>query len=228
MDLAKSHPVPGSGAKNGVLPIAPSGSHSRSHRTGRRQHSKRSKHVRSLQLINLLLALALIVVFIGWINTWVNYNATEAERVELATQLRHKNSELERLQIHNAELNTNLSALVQQRLPNLQELQFDTTLPIDRGYARNISFTRTGVEQRWQYEYSLVLENRSRDIVKPNVRILLFDESGIQTGGTKIIPKAATSNSHMEFLEPAEIRAYTDEIPSDSVAPPRYFQVRLK
>ena len=216
-----------SGQSNSVSSITPATPRSRHHRTSRRKDSKRSKRIRSLRLINFLLTVTLIAVLAGWINTWVNYNSAEAERVESAAALRHKTAQLEQLQIRTDELNANLSALVQQRLPNLKELQFDTTFPIDDEYVRNVSFTRTGVENKWRYQYSMVLENRSRDIVVPKIRIILFDESGIQTGSIKITPGAATSNADLEYLEPAEIRAYTGEIPSEPGTDPRYFKVRL-
>lgn len=228
MDLARRQPSSRSGANNTVSPISPSKTHSRSHRVGRRHHSSRGKQIRSLQIINLLLVLTLVAVFIGWINTWVNYNGARDEQLVLAAHLRQTRQELEQLQIRAKELDANLSTLVQQRLPSLEELRFDTTLPIDKDYVRNISFTHTGVDQKRQYEYSLVMENRSPDILKPNVRILLFDETGIQTGAAKITPEAATSNADLEYLEPAEIRAFSAAIPSDRQNPPKYFQVYLE
>ncbi len=178
-----------------------------------------------MQLVNLLLAIALVVVFIGWINTWVSLNAAEKERYLLASDLRQTTVERDSLRERNGELSRNLKTLVQQRLPGLQRLRFDTTVPIDSGYVRNVSFTRTGIGGEKRFEYSLVLENRSRDPFTPKVRILLFDESGIQSGSTTITKEAATSNSDLEFLEPGEIRAYTASIATDQGKQPVYFQV---
>ena len=191
----------------------------------RRRHSQRG---RTLQLISLLLVLTLMVVFIGWINTWVNLNASEGENFELATELRHKTEELTRLSAREQELTANLEAMVQERLPGLREFSFDATLPIDDAYVRNVSFTQTGVSADKNYEYKLVLENNTPDTLTPNVRILLFDETGIQCGSTKITAKAAVSNTEIEFLEPGEIRAYTAAISTNRANPPHYFQVYLE
>ncbi len=191
----------------------------------RRRHSRRSKHLRSLQLVNLLLAVALVVVFIGWINTWVNLNAADKERYLLASDLRQTTNERDALHQRNQELNNNLKTLVEQRLPGLHHLSFDTTVPIDNGYVRNISFTRTGVGDGKRFEYSLVLENRDQDALTPKVRILLFDESGIQSGSATLTKEASTSNNELEFLEPGEIRAYTAPISMDRGKRPVYFKV---
>jgi len=191
----------------------------------RRRHSRRSSRLRSMQLVNLLLAIALVVVFIGWINTWVNLNAAEKERYVLASDLRQASNERDTLRERNAELSRNLKTLVQQRLPGLQKLHFDTTMPIDSGYLRNVSFTRTGVGGEKRFEYSLVLENRSGDALTPKVRILLFDESGIQSGNAIITKEAATSNTELEFLDPGEIRAYTAPVAITKDKNPVYFQV---
>ncbi len=195
----------------------------------RRRHSHRSKQIRSLQLISLLLAIALVVVFIGWINTWANLNNAELALFSQASTLRQQNTELDMLRSRDKDLSEKISALVQHRLPSLRELKFDVTIQIEDTYVRNISFTRTGVGNQLHYEYSMVLANRNNDILRPNVHILLFDEAGIQTGASKITPDAATSNSDLEFLEPLEIRAYTAQLHMDRPdAAPTYFQVYVE
>ncbi len=196
-----------------------------------RHHRSRRKsgHLRTLQLTNFILALALVGVFIGWINTWVNLNRSEQELFTHAAELRQLHAEIDLLRSRDKELNDTLNDLVEKRLPSLRRLVFDSTLPIDNDYVRNISFTRTGIGAKIRYEYSLVLANQSNDTLRPNVRVLLFDEAGIQTAAAKITPSAATSNSDLEFLEPREVRAYTAKLEIDRLGvEPRYFQVYVR
>jgi len=194
-------------------------------RHAHRHQSKRSKRIRTLQIVNLLLALALVAVIIGWINARVEYQNAESMRFELAMDLRKSEAELETLRTRSAEMQADLNSLVNNRLPNLNPLELDQTLTVDAPYVRNITFRETGLGDRRQYEYSAVLENASREPVTPKIRLLLFDDLGIQTGSVTIAKEAATSNSDMEFLAPGEIRAYTDKIPTATTARPRYFLV---
>jgi len=227
MDLTTTEPTTPS-RRNRPAADGHTGSHSKSHSSQSRKHRKRNRQIRSLKLINLLLALSLIAALIAWINTWVNYNASQDERVALAAELRETNEQFEKLQVESGKLQAKLSALVEQRLPGLREMRFDTTLPIEEGYIRNISFHQTGVGDQKRYEYSLVLENQGREVLKPELRILLFDESGLQTGAATITAKAATANSDLEFLDPKEIRAYTADIPSTLDHPPEYFTIIME
>jgi cell division protein FtsB len=213
---AVEHPVPPRAAS--TAPGKPA------HREHRR-HSRRARHTRTLQLISLLMGLALVAVFIGWIKTWVDLNAMEQAHFDTSFQLRQTTQELEQLRNRSADLEQELRALVQQRLPHLRQLVFDTTLPIDEGYIRNITFRRTGVGSQTRYEYSLLLENPSRDTLTPHLRIVLFDETGIQTASAEVTRKAATTNADLEFLEPREVRAYSAIIPSERKQKPRYFQI---
>jgi cell division protein FtsB len=191
----------------------------------RRKHRRHSKRMRYLQLITLMLAVTLTVVFIGWINTWVNLEAEEKDRYQLAADLRRVTEERDILIKRNEGLEERLKALVDQRLPGLHPLHFGTTVPIDNGYVRNISFNRTGVGKSKRFEYNLVLENRTQEALIPKIRILLFDESGIQSGSTTITKEAATSNAYTDFLQPGEIRAYTAPMKSDQGRRPIYFQI---
>lgn len=205
-----------------------SGEHSHRPRDLKR-HSRRGKQIRTLQITTLILSIALVVVFIGWINTWVNLNRAEEEAFTHASALRKQTMELETLRARDKELSEKLSAMVEERLPSLRPLKFDATIPIDEAYVRNISFTETGIGSHKRYEYSIVLANRHNDTLRPRVRILLFDEAGIQTGGAKITPAAATTNADLEFLEPREVRAYTSQVNIDRPdTTPKYFQIYIE
>lgn len=232
MDMAERK-IPEEGAQvpqsRAKVTTHPSARNSTQHREHSRRHrsSQRTKHMRALRIINLLLIITLVVVFIGWINTWVNQSKAEREQFELAMSLRQHTQELENLRARNVELEANLAALVEKRLPGLQTLRFDATLPIDERYVRNINFTRTGIGSQIHYEYSIVLENRTKDILTPEVRILLFDESGIQAGSIKLSKQAATNYSDLKFLDPREIRAYKGVIPVNRNNIPKYFQIYM-
>lgn len=229
MGFTKSRPSTAANSSKDVNATSPTKQESAPYHPSR--HRRRRRHStrgRTMQFIILLLVVMLMVVFIGWINTWVNLNASEDERVTLATDLRYKTKELSRLTTREKELTENLKAMVEKRLPGLREFRFDTTLTIDEGYVRNVSFTQTGLSMDKRYEYKLVLENNSPDTLTPSVRVLLFDEAGIQCGSAKVTAKAAVSNSEIEFLEPGEIRAYTAAILIDRTSPPHYFQIYLE
>ena len=108
---------------------------------------------------------------------------------------------------------------MEARFPHLRQLELDKVLPIHEQYVKNIVFTLVKKDGNSRYEYKLVLENKEPARMLPEVKILLFDELGVQLGMDEI-PK-------QEPLSTNETRSRNASV--DLVLPgePRYFYVTV-
>jgi cell division protein FtsL len=196
------------------------------HAKGQRHHSsRRSRTIRHLQVIMLVMAITLALVLMAWIHASASLSAVQRERFELQSRLRSQTSELDGLRDRAAKLSQEVDDLVHQRLPGLHALRLNATVVIDKGCVRTVGFTQAGVGSSIHYEYNLVLENKKDIPIEPKVRIILFDRTGLQTGAVQVSKSAATSETNVPFLQPGEIRAYTSNVPLDRKEPPAFFQI---
>ncbi len=198
-------------------------------RRSRRHQSRHSRSLRNFKLATLLFGLGFVGAFIGWIHVWMSLGASELERLRLAADLRHRNGDLTSCQATADRLQGKLDSLVQGRLPDLMPFTLDRTLDIHRRYVKNLAFTRVGRGDHQHYEYRVVLDNASGQVLTPEVRILLFDDSGIQIGDARLDRKNAANaeDTALDFLAPGESRSYFGTIKIEDGGIPKYFDLQI-
>jgi hypothetical protein len=120
-----------------------------------------------------------------------------------------------------------IADLTLSRLPALKKLDYDTVIPIEQYYVKNIVFTLSGRGEQKNYEYKLVMNNRELTAVHPTVKILFFDRVGIQVGLSQIgVDKEGVPT--LDVLERGEIKSYSSSITLAEDAKPEYFFVQVK
>lgn len=157
-------------------------------RSGRHHHHSRRRHhsLRKLAAVGALTVLGSCVfvaltlyLFHTLARNSADSSPQRAALVDSESELRAAREELKRV-------NSEMEALVKQRLPNLRRMEFDKVIPINQGYVRNILFTEKHLENKVQFAYMIVLENVDAPPVIPKTRVLLFDRTGIQVGGAAV------------------------------------------
>jgi len=177
-------------------------------------------------LLSLVVLLVLVEFFTGLLlgtRLYTLDRQNQALRIEL-TQLQEG---LRQSEPQVRQMRQDLDELVRGKLPRLRELEYDHVLPLNEGYLKNIAFTQVTSRDARGYEYKLVVQNNTRTLLWPEIRIYLFDAVGIQVGGAAIgtqDPTALKTSS----LGVGEVRSYAGTL--DLIDPdetPRYFLVRI-
>ena len=125
------------------------------------------------------------------------------------------------------EMEEEIAALVESRLPHLTVLGFDKVLPVDKRYVKNIAFTLAGKGGKKRYEYKMVMDNRGLVSVHPYVQIIFFDKVGIQVGMSEL-GVDSDGMPTLDMLERGEIRSHVSQVRLTDNIEPKYFTVRVK
>lgn len=80
------------------------------------------------------------------------------------------------------QLEHELASHVTGNLPDLNPLVYDRVIEVDQDYVKNLVFSVSRKAGKTDYEYQMVLHNRSPTVIQPRVKILLFDRTGLQIG----------------------------------------------
>lgn len=192
--------------------------------THRSRHNSRSRH-RTLLII--VLSIACFCMFIALLVMSVKLNDRGRELADVTFLERKHARKLERLEPRVAELEQEIAALVESRLPHLTQLQFDKVFKVDQAYVKNIVFSLAGKGGFRNHEYKLVMENREFNSIQPNIQVLIFDRNGIQIGLSEL-GVSEDGKFTQPMLEHEEIRSHVDEIVLSEDATPAYFMVRVK
>jgi|GEM_PF-951129 len=204
--------------------------------TSSTQHLYRNlrKKIFRLQIICWGLGALLLIVTLIWIMYSLKLTSRSGDLLQERINNRALETSLEKLQSDNESLETTLerlqdevAQLVKGRIPRLLPLELDITIPIERDYFRNVSFTLAGTSQDSYYQYHAVIQNLGTSYVKPDVTVLLFDELGIQVGESRLSSEDDTSGAHISELSPGETRTYVSQIKMDRKIPARYFMVNI-
>lgn len=143
------------------------------------------------------------------------------ERAQSQTRLEQVQADLTSARKGLKAAHASISTLVEQRIPGLQPLKLDEALPTASSVVRDVTFARaTGSEQG--YELKAVLENGSRVSVSPALRIVLFDQLGVQVGHARI---GSDSESENLTLRPGEIRSHFAVIEVEPGSQASYFRL---
>lgn len=138
--------------------------------------------------------------------------------------LNSQERELDQLRPRIQQLEKDLSELVQGRLPGLYPLEFDKVISVKKQYVRNIIFTLIGKETDRSYEYKVSVKNEHLTAVHPIIRVLFFDQLGIQVASS-VIGLDEEGVPTLDVLERGEVRSYTKEIDLPEGKKAKYFIV---
>ncbi len=182
----------------------------------RRSRGRRTRVHRHIPMFTGLvgvLLLAFLVILFGAIK--IASLSTTADVLQVA--LEESEAKLADTRSELAHAERQLEAAVQGRFPQLRRLEFDKVLPVHEGYVKNILFTLLKKPNKQNYEYKIVMENDTDFKTEPVVKILMFDNLGVQLGVDEV--------PHKQPLLRGEIRSYSSVIELLVPGEPAYFYV---
>jgi hypothetical protein len=184
------------------------------------QHRSTRRALRAALLVTLgVLALVLVL---GWVYT----TALRARIENTTTLLARQDARVAELERELVDLRAQRDAFASGRLPGLVPIEYDRAFPIERQYVRNVIFTAAGTRADHRYEYRIVLANGGAAALHPAVRLLFFDDRGIQVGESDVARDAVGAPTGLEaLLQPGETRGYTAVMTLERDATPHYFLV---
>ena len=198
---------------------------------GRRRRSKSSRQLAKVQRTNrnlkiglavLIMALTTVIVVGKQAQSKLNeHRATLDQRIDT---LRSKLSAAETL---SKKLLTDMNELVESRLPGLRPLEFDAIIQLSDQYVKNVIFAVSKEAQQTNYEYRFVFFNPKITPVFPQVKLLLFDNRGLQVGGADVTLTGEASEGRVRSLGPGEIRSYNGSASIISTGKPSYFMLDI-
>lgn len=187
--------------------------HSHSAQAARQARRRRSQRL----LLALALAVSVLLLVIVGIVAGTEIERLASENSALANEAFQLRQRLARLEPELARTRQELAQLTRGRLPHLQELVADKVIPVNAGYVKNIVFTILRQSGQNRYEYRVVVENTGDTMLRPEVRVFVFDQHGIQVGSGDVTDRAE--------LIPGESRSYSSVIERFMDEEPRYFYV---
>ncbi len=198
-------------------------------RTGRRRksngrHSHYSHHHRTRAIYGL--GILSVFLFLAFLFVSIKLSLYAKDLNDVTVLFHRQERELQKLRPMVARLEKEIAELVQQRLPGLHPLVFDQLISIDQQYVRNIIFTLIGKEENRQYEYKLTVKNNGLTAVHPIVKILFFDQLGIQVAHS-VIGVDERGDPTLDVLERGEVRSYTQVIDLSNGHQAHYFMVMV-
>jgi cell division protein FtsB len=188
----------------------------------RRRHHRSSQKTRLVIVLGALVAIESALLFAAY----VRMSMADHENTQLVAAERKQTAELEALRPQVEKLREEIAALAEARLPDLQRLEFDKVIPIDKDYVKNIVFSVAGKGDQKQYEYKLVVHNGTLSLLHPRVDILFFDRVGIQVGLSRIgVQKDGTDT--LDMIDRGEIRSFSSHLDLTDNGQPEYFRLRI-
>jgi hypothetical protein len=188
------------------------------HRPHRSRRSRPSRHS-SLKIWGLSLALliTLVILFISFVYSGSRIEALSTRADSVQQELFLKTKEVDGLKSDLAQSKTELEELIKGRIPSVMKLVPDKVLAVNKDLIKNIVFTVVNHAGFKQYEYKLVVENRTQKRTIPKFRLLIFDKYGVQIGLDQVLTS--------EELAPGESRSYSSKVDFFMKEEPAYFDV---
>lgn len=186
---------------------------------GGRHRSSRTKLIVALSL-GLVVETGLLVAI------FARMGYAEKENADLVQLEKRQSDELRTLRPAVQRLREEVTALAQNRLPDLQPLEFDRVISLDKFYVKNIVFSMAGKGDDKHYEYKVVTHNNTLNLIHPQIDILFFDRVGIQVGIARIgVQKDGTPT--LDMLDRGETRSFSAAIELNDKVQPEYFRLRV-
>jgi hypothetical protein len=213
----------------GAAPVARSESVLVNRQIDRRAGSRRKiRMIRRLKLLTAFLILIIVFTAMGWILAWTKVRHLESEALQLDSDLRRTEIELEEVRAKLAQREIDVSNLVEERIPGLKKIKFNQLIDLNDEYLLNLTFSETGTEDDRVLEYHAVLRNETEGIVLPKIKIYLFDEYGVQVGMRAVERSQSTSLKNIAELSPGETRSYHSTVTLERGATPKFFMVHVE
>lgn len=187
-----------------------------------RSRSK-AKRIRRLKILVALLILGLVFVIMGWILAWAKLQKAEEKAVVLDADLRRMEIKMAEARVGAEKREREMLSLMENRIPGLSEIVFNKLLDVNDQYLLNVTFSEVGVGEDKTLEYHAMLANYGSRMLLPQVKILLFNDFGLQVGMVKLAQSHATGTVLLADLEPGETRSYHARIPLEIDAAPKYY-----
>ncbi len=237
MDDFERQPVRHGGA---VVTAAAAGSGAHVSRSSRRGHGRRSPRSSSAERIHerhrrqrlirrgLIAAVVLLALTAGLLLALLLRSTTQLRlsRDQLAGEAQASRRQADALQQTIDRLQAQLADSVQGRLPKpLQPLRADELVTLDEPPLHSILFTPVGTADRLGYEYRLVCRNSGREPFQGAIRVLVFNEAGIQTGAAEVNDSPDWGRLGLAGLGPGESAAFSGRLTLQFNEEPRYFLV---
>jgi cell division protein FtsL len=188
----------------------------------------KTKKIRRLTALVAMLAVALVLVSMGWIMAWAKLKKVQSDALSLDVSLRQTGGQLQSLKAQLLEREAAVQAMVEKRIPGLSLLEYNKVIDVKDKYVRNIRFAEAGTADAKAIEYHALLKNDTADLASPKVKIFLFDQFGIETGFATLKTPDAADDGSSDELQPGETRSYTGKMDLQRQAVPKYFLVQVQ
>jgi len=162
-----------------------------------------------------------------YIFTWMYISRKATEHEQTLHELRKQEIALAVTSEELGRVRKEKEILVQGRIPGLLPLTYDETISIDNPYIRNIIFTQVKNGKGKTYEYRVVMNNDTLSVIRPQVQILLFNDTGIQIGEDTVEFRDPSTGAVRPVLDPGEVRSQTATIKLLRDEQPHYFLLTL-
>ena len=208
--------------------------HHRSHSPRTRRHPSTAEQLKSrhwrqrLLLRSMAAAIVVLCLAAGLLCALLLRTRRElgTARQQLDGQIREEQRKTELGAAEVKRLGAQLRELVNGRLPNpLLEMVPDQLIPVEPAPLRNILFTQVGAAERPGYEYKLTCRNEGPARFRPRVRILLFNEAGIQTGSADLSDSSDATRLGGAGLAAGESASFSGRVTQEFDDAPKYFMV---
>jgi len=194
--------------------------------SGHRHSSSSSRRkLKRMRLFAVVLLIALVATAMAGVMVFFKMKQYRGDTQQLTIDLRRAEGELARARERLTEMNNDLRILLANRIPGVAELITNRQLEINDQYVRNITFVQSGVGDDQTIEFSAVLQNTRQGPILPKVDVVLFDESGLQTGAVHLSKSQTVTPADLPELQPGETRTYSGQIQLQRQAPSKYFVV---
>jgi hypothetical protein len=175
-----------------------------------------------------MVALVVLCLATGLLFALLLRTTTESRAAEqlFKGEIQAKQRQVEESAAAVAQLQAQLRDLVNQRLPRpLRELLTDEPIELDQAPLRTVLFTQVGTAERPGYEYRLHCKNEGPERFEPRLRILLFNEAGIQTASANLSDSADVSRLGTAGMAVGESSTFSGRIIMEFDDPPKYFMI---
>lgn len=191
-----------------------------------RSRSKGGK-LRNYKLLAVVLTMAAVAALMAWLVVLTKLEIAQTRASELDAELRRAEREIDDLRSALVQRESDLAALVENRIPGMKPLEFNKLLDVMEDYVVNVSFAESGVDESKKLEYHAMLRNDTTGVIDPQVTIYLFDQYGLEVGAASLEKDDATQDYVLAELRPGETRSYHEPIEVKRSAVPVYFMVHI-
>ena len=202
-EAAKSSPVPQGGRSRSLR--------HRSEQKGSGLPNKKSQRL----ILAVALGGALVVLLVVSVMAGMRIDTLTDEQQNAQAELFKTRQALAKTLPELQQARTQLSNLIKGQFPHLRELAPDKVISLNSTYLKNIVFTVLQKNGKTLYEYRLVMENLSENLIRPDVRIFVFDHRGAQIGMGEVTDRTD--------MIPGESRSYSATVERFIEEEPRYF-----